>query len=76
MFSAADVPAASCPTSFEGRYGRIIYRVRAVIDTPRFVTDYSTEKPFYMLNLLNLNQVPDIWVSGADGLSCDLLPHA
>ncbi|CAF92133.1 unnamed protein product [Tetraodon nigroviridis] len=52
---------ASCPTSFEGKYGRIIYRVRAVIDTPRFVTDYSAEKPFYLLNLLNLNQVPDIW---------------
>ncbi|XP_056889620.1 arrestin domain-containing protein 1a [Takifugu flavidus] len=52
---------ASCPTSFEGKYGRIIYRVRAIIDTPRFVTDYNTEKFFYLLNLLNLNELPDIW---------------
>ncbi|KAM7018572.1 arrestin domain-containing protein 1a isoform 1-T1 [Tautogolabrus adspersus] len=51
----------SAPTSFEGNYGRIIYRVRAFIDTPRFAKDYNTEKPFYMLRLLNLNEVPDIW---------------
>ncbi|XP_029017966.1 arrestin domain-containing protein 1a isoform X2 [Betta splendens] len=52
---------ASAPTSFEGNYGRIIYRVRAFIDTPRFSKDYSTEKYFYLLSLLNLNEVPDIW---------------
>ncbi|TDH12478.1 hypothetical protein EPR50_G00047440 [Perca flavescens] len=52
---------ASAPTSFEGNYGKIIYRVRAFIDTPRFAKDYSTEKPFYLLSLLNLNEVPDIW---------------
>ncbi|XP_074526659.1 arrestin domain-containing protein 1a [Halichoeres trimaculatus] len=51
----------TAPTSFEGNYGRIIYRVRAFIDTPRFSKDYSAEKPFYMLRLLNLNEVPDIW---------------
>ncbi|XP_034727704.1 arrestin domain-containing protein 1a [Etheostoma cragini] len=54
---------ASAPTSFEGNYGRIIYRVRAFIDTPRFTKDYNTEKPFYLLSLLNLNEVPDIWGS-------------
>nr|XP_020454785.1 LOW QUALITY PROTEIN: arrestin domain-containing protein 1-like [Monopterus albus] len=52
---------ASAPTSFEGSYGRIIYRVRAFIDTPRFAKDYSTEKPFFLLSLLNLNELPDIW---------------
>ncbi|XP_044052517.1 arrestin domain-containing protein 1-like isoform X2 [Siniperca chuatsi] len=51
----------SAPTSFEGNYGRIIYRVRAFIDTPRFAKDYNTEKAFYLLSLLNLNEVPDIW---------------
>ncbi|CAJ1068691.1 arrestin domain-containing protein 1a [Xyrichtys novacula] len=51
----------TAPTSFEGNYGRIIYRVRAFIDTPRFSKDYNAEKPFYMLRLLNLNEVPDIW---------------
>ncbi|KAM4607960.1 arrestin domain-containing protein 1-like [Polymixia lowei] len=51
---------ASAPTSFEGNYGKIIYRVRAFIDTPRFAKDYKTEKPFYLLSLLNLNEVPDI----------------
>ncbi|XP_068560226.1 arrestin domain-containing protein 1a [Cebidichthys violaceus] len=51
----------SAPTSFEGNYGRIIYRVRAFIETPRFAKDYNTEKAFYLLSLLNLNEVPDIW---------------
>ena len=55
-------PTATAPTSFEGNYGRIIYRVRAFIDTPRFAKDYNTEKAFYLLRLLNLNEVPDIWV--------------
>nr|XP_046241608.1 arrestin domain-containing protein 1a [Scatophagus argus] len=52
---------ASAPTSFEGNYGRIIYRVRAFIDTPRFAKDYNTEKAFYLLSLLNLNELQDIW---------------
>ncbi|XP_034027221.1 arrestin domain-containing protein 1a [Thalassophryne amazonica] len=52
---------ASAPTSFEGSYGKIIYRVRASVDTPRFAKDYTTEKPFYLLSLLNLNEVADIW---------------
>ncbi|XP_028314388.1 arrestin domain-containing protein 1a [Gouania willdenowi] len=52
---------ATAPTSFEGNYGRIIYRVRAFLDTPRFSKDYSAEKPFYLLRLLNLNEIPDIW---------------
>uniref|UniRef100_A0A8C6THM6 Arrestin domain containing 1a n=1 Tax=Neogobius melanostomus TaxID=47308 RepID=A0A8C6THM6_9GOBI len=52
---------ATAPTSFEGNYGKIIYRVRASIDTPRFAKDYNAEKPFYMLSPLNLNEVPDIW---------------
>ncbi|XP_054467243.1 arrestin domain-containing protein 1a [Anoplopoma fimbria] len=51
----------SAPTSFEGNYGRIVYRVRAFIDTPRFAKDYNTEKAFYLLSLLNLNEVADIW---------------
>ncbi|CAB1319574.1 unnamed protein product [Coregonus sp. 'balchen'] len=51
---------ASVPTSFEGNYGKVMYRVRAFIDTPRFSKDYKTEKPFYLLSLLNLNDVPDI----------------
>lgn len=56
-------PAAAAPTSFEGPFGKIIYRVRAVIDTPRFSKDHKAHKPFYLLNLLDLNDVPDIEVS-------------
>lgn len=51
----------SAPTSFEGNFGRIVYRVRSFIDTPRFSKDYNIEKAFYLLSLLNLNDVPDIW---------------
>ncbi|XP_038868690.1 arrestin domain-containing protein 1-like [Salvelinus namaycush] len=51
---------ASLPTSFEGNYGKIMYRVRAFIDTSRFSKDYKTEKPFYLLRILDLNEVPDI----------------
>ncbi|XP_031695239.1 arrestin domain-containing protein 1-like, partial [Anarrhichthys ocellatus] len=54
-------PTESAPTSFEGNYGRIVYRVRAFIETPRFGKDYNTEKAFYLLRLHNLNEVPDIW---------------
>nr|XP_046231293.1 arrestin domain-containing protein 1b [Scatophagus argus] len=53
------IPVAA-PTSFEGPFGKIIYRVRAAIDTPRFSKDYKAQRPFYLLNLLNLNEVPDI----------------
>ncbi|XP_022623763.1 arrestin domain-containing protein 1 isoform X2 [Seriola dumerili] len=53
------IPVA-VPTSFEGPFGKIIYRVRAAIDTPRFSKDYKAQRPFYLLNLLNLNEVPDI----------------
>lgn len=64
---AADISlplsAAAAPTSFEGPFGKIIYRVRAVIDTPRFSKDHKAQKPFYLLNLLDLNDVPDIEVS-------------
>lgn len=52
---------ATAPTSFEGNYGKIIYRVRAFIETPRFAKDYNAEKSFFLLSLLNLNEVPDIW---------------
>ncbi|XP_069576186.1 arrestin domain-containing protein 1a isoform X2 [Brachyistius frenatus] len=52
---------ATAPTSFEGNYGKIVYRVRAFIETPRFAKDYNTEKAFFLLSLLNLNEVPDIW---------------
>ncbi|XP_016431061.1 arrestin domain-containing protein 1-like [Sinocyclocheilus rhinocerous] len=53
------LPAAA-PTSFEGPYGQIIYRVRAFIDTPRFAKDYKIEKPFSMKNTVNLNEIPGI----------------
>lgn len=55
------------PTSFEGPFGKINYRVKAVIDTPRFSKDYKAQRPFYLLNLLNLNEVPDIEVSEESG---------
>lgn len=54
---------AAAPTSFEGPYGRIIYRVRAFIDTPRFAKDYKIEKPFSMKNTVNLNEIPGIQVN-------------
>lgn len=53
----------AAPTSYEGPFGKIIYRVRAAIDTSRFSKDYKAQRPFYLLNLLNLNEVPDIEVS-------------
>ncbi|RVE65415.1 hypothetical protein OJAV_G00116320 [Oryzias javanicus] len=53
------IPAA-VPTSFEGPFGKVVYRVQASIDTPRFSKDYKALKVFYMLNLLNLNEVPNI----------------
>ena len=62
IHNAFDSSTATAPTSFEGNYGKIIYRVRAFVDTPRFAKDYKIEKPFYLLSLLNLNEVPDIWV--------------
>ncbi|XP_005725649.1 arrestin domain-containing protein 1b [Pundamilia nyererei] len=51
---------ATVPTSFEGPFGKIVYRVKVTIDTPRFSKDYKIQKPFYLLNMLNLNEVPDI----------------
>ncbi|XP_076854328.1 LOW QUALITY PROTEIN: arrestin domain-containing protein 1a [Brachyhypopomus gauderio] len=51
---------ATAPTSYEGPYGKIMYRIRAFIDTPRFSKDYQLEKPFYMLNNIDLNEFPDI----------------
>ncbi|KAG8010860.1 Arrestin domain-containing protein 1 [Nibea albiflora] len=56
------IPIAA-PTSFEGPFGKIIYRVRAVIDTPRFSKDYKAQRPFYLLNLLNLNEHPSYAVT-------------
>ncbi|XP_068430930.1 arrestin domain-containing protein 1b [Clinocottus analis] len=53
------IPVA-VPTSFEGPFGKIMYRVRAAIDTPRFSKDYKALRPFYLLNRLNLNEVPAI----------------
>ncbi|KAJ8263390.1 hypothetical protein COCON_G00158470 [Conger conger] len=50
----------TAPTSYEGPYGKITYRVRASIDTPRFSKDYKAQKSFYLLKPLNLNEVPDI----------------
>ncbi|KAK2818902.1 hypothetical protein Q5P01_024463 [Channa striata] len=58
------IPGAA-PTSFEGPFGKILYRVRVVIDTPRFTKDYKTQKPFYLLNMLNLNEM-----SGIEHPSC------
>ncbi|KAK3538907.1 hypothetical protein QTP86_020167 [Hemibagrus guttatus] len=52
---------ATAPTSYEGAYGKIMYKIRAFLDTPRFSKDYKIEKPFYMLNKVNLNDVPEIY---------------
>uniref|UniRef100_A0A3P9IUV3 Arrestin domain containing 1a n=1 Tax=Oryzias latipes TaxID=8090 RepID=A0A3P9IUV3_ORYLA len=53
--------SATAPTSFKGSYGRIVYRVRAVIEKPGFSKDYTAEKPFYLHSILNLNELPDVW---------------
>ncbi|XP_017280963.1 arrestin domain-containing protein 1b [Kryptolebias marmoratus] len=58
------IPVA-VPTSFEGPFGKVISRVRAVIDTPRFSKDYKSQRLFYILNMLNLNEV-----SGIENPSC------
>lgn len=68
-------PTATAPTSFEGSYGKIIYRVRAFIETPKFSKDYSEEKPFYLLSILNLNELPDIWVSHSGCFHILVLVH-
>ncbi|XP_041049152.1 arrestin domain-containing protein 1-like isoform X3 [Carcharodon carcharias] len=51
---------ATAPTSFEGLFGKISYRVKATVETARFSKDYKAEKVFYILNLLNLNEISDI----------------
>uniref|UniRef100_A0A9L0JNA7 Arrestin domain containing 1 n=1 Tax=Equus asinus TaxID=9793 RepID=A0A9L0JNA7_EQUAS len=53
------LPAAA-PTSFEGPFGKIVYQVRATIDTPRFSKDHQCSRVFYILSPLNLNSIPDI----------------
>ncbi|KAJ8285679.1 hypothetical protein GJAV_G00029690 [Gymnothorax javanicus] len=50
----------TAPSSYEGPYGKIMYRLRAVIDTPIFSKDYKALKSFYLLKPLNLNEVPEI----------------
>lgn len=37
-----------------------MYRVKAAIDTPRFSKDYKAQRQFYLLNMLDLNEVPNI----------------
>ncbi|XP_055081664.1 arrestin domain-containing protein 1b isoform X2 [Periophthalmus magnuspinnatus] len=51
---------AAVPTSFEGPFGKIVYRIKAAIDTPRFSKDYKAQRQFYLLNLLNLNHVSGV----------------
>lgn len=53
---------AAVPTSFEGSFGKIVYQVRATIDTPRFFRDHQCSCAFYILSPLNLNSIPDIEV--------------
>ncbi|KAJ8379704.1 hypothetical protein SKAU_G00004820 [Synaphobranchus kaupii] len=48
------------PTSFEGLYGKIMYIMKASIDTPRFSKDYKIQRSFHLLRPLNLNEVPEI----------------
>ncbi|XP_053733584.1 arrestin domain-containing protein 1b [Synchiropus splendidus] len=48
------------PTSFEGPFGKVFYKIKAAIDTPRFSKDYKAHRIFYMLNMLNLNELPNI----------------
>lgn len=64
---------ATAPTSFEGPFGKIVYQVRATIDTPRFSKDHQCSCVFYILSPLNLNSIPDIevrvgwWRPGSTG---------
>uniref|UniRef100_A0AAY4EKF8 Arrestin C-terminal-like domain-containing protein n=1 Tax=Denticeps clupeoides TaxID=299321 RepID=A0AAY4EKF8_9TELE len=51
---------ASAPPSYVGPYGRIIYKIRAFIDTPRLSKDYAVEKMFEVVNPFNLNDVPEL----------------
>lgn len=68
MSIITNLSPVAVPTSFEGPFGKVSYRVKAVIDTPRFSKDYKAQKPFYLLNLLNLNEVPDIEVRNGRSL--------
>lgn len=58
---------AAVPTSFEGSFGKIVYQVRATIDTPRFFRDHQCSCAFYILSPLNLNTIPDIEVRVGSG---------
>lgn len=53
------IPVAA-PTSFEGPFGKVAYGVKVAIDTPRFSKDYKAHRQFYLLKMLNLNDVPTI----------------
>ncbi|KAM3911550.1 arrestin domain-containing protein 1 [Leptodactylus fuscus] len=55
----------SAPTSFEGPFGKVTYQVKAVIETRRLSKDYRSNKLFYILRPLDLNEIPDI-----EQLSC------
>ncbi|KAM8934448.1 arrestin domain-containing protein 1 [Pelodytes ibericus] len=57
----------SAPTSFEGPFGKIIHQIKAVIETRRLSKDYKSNKLFYILRPLDLNEIPDI-----EQLSCSL----
>lgn len=60
---------ATAPSSYFGVYGRSVFEIRAFIDTPDFSTDYKTGRPVYIfiLNPLNLNDVPHIQVRNLFG---------
>lgn len=53
---------ASCPTSCEGKYGKIRYELRLTIDRP-FRFDNEFHKPLTILRMVDLNMNPAYRVS-------------
>ncbi|XP_053328991.1 arrestin domain-containing protein 1 [Spea bombifrons] len=64
-FSFQFLLPTSAPTSFEGPFGKVTHQIRAVIETRRLSKDYKSNKLFYILRPLDLNEIPEI-----EQLSC------
>lgn len=56
------LPNKQLPMSFETQIGHVRYTIKATVDRP-WAIDYTTTKPFMVLNTLDLNTVQDASVS-------------
>ncbi|XP_062399023.1 arrestin domain-containing protein 1-like [Sardina pilchardus] len=54
------VVPANIPSTYYGKYGRIIFEIRAFVDLPHFSNGLKAKRDFYIQKPLNLNTVPNI----------------